>query len=327
MFKFKSILKAGLSGVAVAAVMASGVALAADWPTKPVTIVVPNGPGGGTDIVARIVGEALGKVLGQPFVVENQPGAGTTLGAGAVARANADGYTALMMSNGFATAAAMYEQLPYDPIADFEMVSQVGAVSLAVVTGPQFHFDSVQDMIAELKANPGKYNFASVGAGATQHLAAELFVSQAGVDIVHVPYNSTPTVLAALLSNEAQLTFELVPAIQGQIADDGIQALAVTSPDRAASLPDVPTLKESGLPDYSVTSWYGLSMPAGTDAAILDKFNAAVVEVLADPDVAKRISETGIIPVSSSRDEYTAHVASEVAKWVSVVEEANIPKN
>jgi len=300
-------------------------ASAQEWPTRPVRIVVPNGPGGGTDIVARILADYLSKSLNGTFIVENKAGAGTTLGAEAVARAPADGYAALMMSNAHAVSGAGRPNLKYDPVKDFRMVSLVGTVPLVLVTAPDFPPKTVKELIAAAKAEPGKLNFASVGAGTSQHFAGELFRVQADIDIKHVPYRTTPAVITGMLSNDVQMTFELVPAVQGQIAAGKLRALAVTSPERFPAMPDVPTIAESGLP-YNVTSWYGLAFAAGTPDAIVQKTNKAVLAALADPHVIEQMQKIGITPKDSTPDEMEKHVASEIVKWKKLIADAGITK-
>lgn len=312
-----ALLLAGASTIAPVA------ASAQEWPTRPVRIVVPNGPGGGTDIVSRILGEALSKSLGASFVVENKPGAGTTLGADSVAKAAPDGYTILMMSNAHAVSGAGHPNLKYEPVKDFRMVSLVGTVPLALVTSPSFPPKTVKELVAAAKAEPGKFNFASVGAGTTQHFAGELFRVQAGIDIKHVPYRTTPAALTGLLSNDVHMTFELMPAVQGQVAAGKLRILAVTSPERFPAMPDVPTIAESGIP-YNVTSWYGLAFPAGTPDAIVQKMNKAVRAALADPAVIEQIKKTGINAKSSTPDELEKHVGSEIAKWKKLIADAGI---
>lgn len=300
-------------------------ASAQDWPTRPVRIVVPNGPGGGTDIVARILADYLSKSLGAAFVVENKPGAGATLGAEAVARAPADGHALLMMSNAHAVSGAGRPDLRYDPVKDFRMVSLVGTVPLALVTAPDFTAKTVKELIAAAKAEPGKLNFASVGAGTSQHFAGELFRVQAGIDIKHIPYRTTPAVITGMLSNDVQMTFELIPAVQGQIAAGKLRVLAVTSPERFPAMPDVPTIAESGLP-YNVTSWYGLALPAGTPDTVVRKLNQTVRAALADPHVIEQINKTGVTPKGSTPDELEKHVTSEIAKWKKLIADAGITK-
>src|SRR4051794_18473618 len=246
---------------------------AQEWPSKPIRIVVGFGAGGGTDIAARIIAEPLSKALGQPVVVENRVGAGGTTAAEMVARAPKDGYTALMMSNAHAVSAAMYAKLNYDPIADFQMVSMVGTAGLVLVTSPDFPAKDLRGVLAQVKANPGKLNFGSPGVGTTQHFAAEYMKQLAGIDIQHVPYRSTPAALTALIAKEVQFTIELIQPVQGPIQSGALRAIAVTSPERFASVPDIPTFAESGLPGYDVTSCYGLSLPAGTPPAVVERMS------------------------------------------------------
>ena len=314
-----------LAALAAALAAVPAVASAQDWPSRTVRIVVPNGPGGGTDIVSRILGDALSKSLGASFVVENKPGAGTTLGAETVARAQPDGYTVLMMSNAHAVSGAGHPNLRYEPVKDFRMVSLVGTVPLALVTSPEFPPKTVQELIAAAKKDPGKYNFASVGAGTTQHFAGELFRVLAGIDIKHVPYRTTPAAITGLLSNDVQMTFELMPAIQGQVEGGKLRILAVTSPERFPGMPNVPTIAEAGIA-YNVTSWYGLAFPANTPDAVVQKMNRAVREALADPQVIEQIKKTGIAAKSSTSDELEKHVTSEIAKWKKLIADAGITK-
>lgn len=311
--------------VAAVFALAPVAASAQEWPSRTVRIVVPNGPGGGTDIVSRILGEALSKSLGAPFVVENKPGAGTTLGADAVAKAQPDGYTVLMMSNAHAVSGAGHPNLKYEPVKDFRMVSLVGTVPLALVTAPNFPPKTVKELIAAAKAEPGKFNFASVGAGTSQHFAGELFRVLAGIDIKHVPYRTTPAAITGMLSNDVHMTFELIPAIQGQVDGGKLKIIAVTSPERFSAMPDVPTIAESGIP-YNVTSWYGLALPANTPDAIVQKMNKAVRAALADPQVVEQIKKTGISAKSSTSDELEKHVTSEIAKWKKLIADAGITK-
>ena len=312
-----------LAALAAALATVPAAASAQEWPSRTVRIVVPNGPGGGTDIVSRILGDALSKSLGAPFVVENKPGAGTTLGAETVARAQPDGYTVLMMSNAHAVSGAGHPNLRYEPVKDFRMVSLVGTVPLALVTSPEFPPRTVQELIAAAKKDPGKYNFASVGAGTTQHFAGELFRVLAGIDIKHVPYRTTPAAITGLLSNDVQMTFELMPAIQGQVEGGKLRILAVTSPERFPGMPNVPTIAEAGIA-YNVTSWYGLAFPANTPDAVVQKMNRAVREALADPQVIEQIKKTGIAAKSSTSDELEKHVTSEIAKWKKLIADAGI---
>jgi tripartite-type tricarboxylate transporter receptor subunit TctC len=316
--------------VALAAIvlpaMASSHAAAQDWPTRTIKIIVGFGAGGGTDLAARIVAQPLQEILGQPVVVENKPSAGGIIGGDQVSKGAKDGYTLLMMSNAHAVSAAMYNKLPYDPVKDFQMLSLVGTAGLVMITAPQFPANDTKGTIALLKSDPDKYNFGSAGVGTTQQFAAELFNQMAGVKITHVPYRSTPAVIAGLLSKDIHYAFELIQVVSGQIRGGTLKAIAVTSPERYPSLDEVPTFAESGLPGYDVTSWYGLAMAPGTPRPIVDKLNKAIAEALNRPDIRKKISDIGAQPKTSTPEELSKHIASEVAKWQGVREKAGIPQ-
>ncbi|MFN3348088.1 Bug family tripartite tricarboxylate transporter substrate binding protein [Pseudorhodoplanes sp.] len=315
-------LAAAAVGVAVAA---TGPAAAQEWPARTVKFLVPYGAGGGTDIVSRIIAQQLQEKLGQSFVVENKPGAGSTLGADTVAKSEKDGYTVLVLSNAHAVAGALYKKLPYDPVKDFQMTTQIGTVPLLLVASPKFDVKDVKDVLAKAKADPGKYNFgAAGGVGTTQHFAGELFRVLSGADIRHVPFKTTPDVLTSMMQGDMQLTFELLPAVRGQIDSGNVKALAVTSSERNPAYPNIPTLAEAGVPGYDVTSWYGFAMPAGTPKPVVDKFTKAVQDVLAKDEVKAAIAKTGIVVKTSSNEELTKHVASEIAKWSDLMKKAGI---
>lgn len=315
---------AALSFALLAPVMTP--ALAQDWPTRPIRLVVGFGAGGGTDLAARIVAQPLQEILGQPVVVENKGSAGGIVGADYVAKAPKDGTSILMMSNAHAVSAAMYKTLPYDPLKDFQMLSLVGTAGLVMITAPDFPANDLKGAIALLKADPNKYNYGSAGVGTTQQFAAELMAQMAGVKITHVPYRSTPAVVTALLSRDVHYSFELIQVVAGQIRAGALKAIAVTSAQRYPSLPQVPTFAESGMPGYDVTSWYGLSMPAGTPKPIVDKLHKAITEALNREAVRKQILDLGAQPASSSPEELAKHVASEIARWSGVREKAGIPQ-
>jgi tripartite-type tricarboxylate transporter receptor subunit TctC len=314
--------------MAAAILLALGAApaTAQDWPTRTIKIIVGFGAGGGTDLAARIVAQPLQEILGQPVVVENRPSAGGLVAGDQVAKGQKDGYTLLMMSNAHAVSAAMYKTLPYDPVKDFQMLSLVATAGLVMITAPDFPANDVKGAVALLKADPNKYNFGSAGVGTTQQFAAELMNQMAGVKITHVPYRSTPAVITALLSKDIHYAFELIQIVSGQIQAKTLKAIAVTSPARYPSLPDVPTFAESGLPGYDVTSWYGLAMAAGTPRPIIDKLNKAVAEALNRPAIRKQISDIGAQPKTSTPEELSQHIAAEVAKWQGVREKAGIPQ-
>jgi tripartite-type tricarboxylate transporter receptor subunit TctC len=297
---------------------------AQDWPNRPIRIIVGFGAGGGTDIAARIIAEHLQKALGQPVVVENRVGGGGNTAAEAVARGPKDGYTALMMSNAHVIAPAMYKSLRYDSVNDFDMVSMVGTAGLMLVTAPDFPAQDVKGLIAHAKKNPGKLNFGSPGVGTTQHFAVEFFKQMAGLDIQHVPYKSTPATLTGLIAGETQMVIELIQTVQGQVQAGKMRAIGVTSAQRFPTVPDIPTLAETGLPGYDVTSWYGLAFAAGTPAAIVDKTNKAMREFLATDAVKAQVTKVGALPKSSTPEDLRAHIVSEIDRWKAVREKANI---
>jgi tripartite-type tricarboxylate transporter receptor subunit TctC len=317
-------VRAALAALVISIVAQPSLLLAQDWPKQPIRIVVGFGAGGGTDIAARIVAQPLSELLGQPVVVENRVGGGGTTAAEAVARGPKDGYTVLMMSNAHAVSAAVYKTLRYDPIADFQMVSMVGTAGLVLVTTPSFPARDLKEVIAQAKANPGKLNFGSPGVGTTQHFAAEYMKQLAGLDIQHVPYRSTPAALTGLIAGEVQLVVELVQTVQAQIQAGTLRAIAVTSPQRFPTVPDIPTFAESGLPGYDVTSWYGLSYPAGTPGGIVERTNTALRSLLATEAVRTQILKVGALVHSSTPDELKAHIADEITKWKAVREKAKI---
>ncbi len=295
-----------------------------DWPQRPVRMLVGFGPGGGTDIVARIVAQPLGEALGQPVVVENRPGAGGTVAAAQVAKAAPDGHTAFMLNNGFAVSAVMYRSLPYDPLADFQPVSMVATMPLVVLTGPKAGFSDLKGLLDAARANPGKLNFASVGIGSTQHFAGELLFQIASINLLHVPYKGTPNAVAATQTNEAQLLVEVAAAVLGQVRGGALKALAVTSSGPFAGLPDVPTVRQAGLADYDVTTWYALAFPARTPAAIVEKTNRALRAVLARDEVRKQMANAAFVPESSSPEALQAHVKAEIGRWGGVRDRSGI---
>jgi tripartite-type tricarboxylate transporter receptor subunit TctC len=299
---------------------------AQDWPTRPIRILVGFGAGGGTDIAARIVGQPLSEILGQPVVVENRVGAGGTAAANAVTTAPKDGYTALMMSNANVIAPVIYKSVPYDSVKDFAMISMVGTAGLVVVTHPDFPAKTLPELIAVLKASPGKYNFATPGVGTTQHFAAELMSQLAGIQMTHVPFRGTPAALAALVGKQVDVVVELIQPVLGHIQSGSLRAIAVTSPERFPAVPAVPTFAESGMPGYSVTSWYGLALPAGTPAAIVGRMTDALRQALAREAIAQQIRTAGALPKTSTAEELRDHIASEIKRWSEVREKAGIPQ-
>lgn len=310
----------------IAALLAAlaGQAVAQDWPQRPVRMLVGFGAGGGTDILARIVAPAMGAALGQTVVVENRSGAGGTIAANQVAKAEPDGYTSFMLNNGHAVSAVMIKPLPYDPVADFQAVSMVATMPLVILAGPRAGFGSLQGLIEVARHNPGKLNLASVGIGSTQHFAAELFFQTAGIKLVHVPYKGTPNAIAATTANETQLIVEVAAPVVGQIKGGALQALAVTSASRFPGLPNVSTVAEAGLAGYDVTTWYALVFPARTPAAVVEKTRAALATALAREDVRKLMHNAAFLPATSTPAELAAHIKSEISRWGAVRDRAGI---
>jgi tripartite-type tricarboxylate transporter receptor subunit TctC len=301
-------------------------AAAQEWPARPVKMVVGFGAGGGTDIIARIVAQALTEALGQPVVVENRPGAGGTIAAEAVAKSPKDGYTIFMMNNGHAVSASLYKSLPYDSQKDFAPVSLVATMPLVIVAGKDVPAKDAKELAALAKKQPGKIRFASVGVGSTQHFAGLVFRASSGSDLRHIPYRGTPAAIAAVRSNEVELLFEVAAPVIGQIKGGELKALAVTSAKRFPALPNTPTVAEAGFKGYDVTTWYGLAFPAGTPDAIIKKMNAAIQAVLAKPQVRKQVEDAYFLPETSTPAAFNDHLGSEIRRWGKVMKDGEIPQ-
>ena len=324
MLSRRSLLHRTALAAAVAA-LAAGAALpaavrAAAYPDRPVTLVVPFPAGGSTDLVARVVAERMTRALGQQVVVENKGGAGGNLGSAQVAKADPDGYTILMGT--VATHAlnpALYARMPYDAVKDFAPVSLLVTVPNVLVVNPELPAKNVQELIALLKSKPGAYSYASSGNGTPLHLSGELFKSMAGVDMVHVPYKGAGPALTDVLGNQVPIMFDNLPSSTGYIRDGRLRGLAVTTAERAASMPDLPTIAESGLPGYETYTWNALFAPAGTPPEVVARLNAAAVEAVGDPAVKEKLAGFGATVVGSTPDQLAAHVRAELAKWAPVV--------
>ncbi len=317
----RTILRA-LGALAVA--FAANVHAQAPYPNHPVRIVVPFPAGGTTDILARATAQKLTETLGQPFVVENRPGAAGNIGAEIVAKSPPDGYTMLMGTVGtHAINASLYEKMPYDHVKDFVPVVLVAGVPNVLVVHPSVPAKSVQELIAYAKANPGKLNFASSGSGTSIHLSGELFKTMTGVSMQHVPYKGSAPALADLTGGQVQLMFDNLPSALPLIKAGKLRALAVTSLARASALPDVPTVAESGLPGFEASSWFGLLAPAGTPKDVVTKVNAEVAKWLATPEAKEKLAAQGAIVASGlTPDDFTRHIASETTKWQKVVKDS-----
>lgn len=313
-------------GLAVAASALAPMTLPAmaDWPERPLRIIVAFGAGGGTDNLARMVAEPLAVKLGQPVIIENRPGAGGTVGAEAAAQANPDGYSLYMMANGHAVGAAMYRDLPYDAVNDFQAISLVATLPLAVIAHPDFEANNLEELIALATERPGELNYSSIGVGSSQHFAGALLAEVTGIDMFHIPYQNTPEALAAVLSGEVEMLVEVLSPVLGQIHSGDVKALVQTGATRHPNLPDTPTVAESGYASYDVATWYGLAYPAGTPEEIAGIVHAALLEVLEDPALQARALEAGFVINASSSKDFADHIAGEVERWSEVRESAGI---
>ena len=295
------------------------------YPAKSVRIVVPFPPGGPADALARIVGDKLSQSLGQPFVIDNKPGAGGNIGMEQGAKAAPDGYTLTLAPAGNLTIApSLYSKLPYDPAKDYVPISVLATVPNILITAPTVPARTLRDLITLAKARPGTLNFASPGNGSGAHLAGELFKSVAGIDIVHVPFNGVGPAMSAILSGDVQLFFAQSSAALPYIKTGKVTALGVASAKRIASAPELPTMAEAGLPDFEVTSWYALVAPAGTPAAIVERLNVETVKVLASAEVRDRLATLGVEPVGNSPSEFAAMQKNEMTRWAKLAKEANL---
>ena len=316
-------LKLIMAALAACALIAP--AAAQDFPTKPIRIIVPFGPGGGGDIVGRIFGQSLQEKLGQPVIIENKPGAAGTLGNELIARAEKDGYTIGVMTAGQIIAAAMNKSLRYDTATAFEPISMVGTASLMLVARADFPAGNVTELIAAAKANPGKINVASPGFGATQHMSGELFKQMAGIDMVSVQFRTTPEAVTAVLGKQVDVLFDTVLAVIGQVQSGQLKAIAVTSKDRFPIVPNVPAIAESGaMAGYDVSTWYGFFGPRGIPPEIVAKLNKALNEAIKDEAVREKLTKAGVTVQGSTPEEFGKFMAGELVRWNKVREAAGI---
>ena len=314
---------AGACAALAASALAPTGAAAQAFPSKPITIIVPFSAGGTTDILARVVGQALTTELGQSVIVDNRAGAGGNIGGQAAARAPADGYTLFMGTVGtHAINAALYKKMPFDPIKDFAPLTRVANVPNLLVANPAQPYKTVQELIAYAKANPGKVNFGSSGSGSSIHLSGELFKSMAKVDMQHVPYKGSAPAVTDLLGNQIGIMFDNMPSAIQHVRSGKLRPLAVTTAKRSPELPDVPTIAEAGVPGYEATSWFGLFAPAGTPTPVVAQLNKAIVKVLNLPDVKKKIAEQGGEVVAETPEQFAAFIQKESVKWGKVVKES-----
>ncbi|TMH54501.1 MAG: tripartite tricarboxylate transporter substrate binding protein [Betaproteobacteria bacterium] len=300
--------------------LVAGAVVAQQWPSKPIKWVVPFAPGGTTDILARTIGEKLSVTLGQPIIVDNKPGAGGGVGADQVAKSPADGYTIMGGTiSTHAINASLYSNLPYDPVRDFAPITLIVRVPNMLVVNPELPAKDVRELIALLKASPGKYSFASSGNGTSQHLSGELFKTMTGVEMQHIPYRGSPPALADVVGGQVAMTFDNITTAWPLVKGGKLRALAVTTAKRSPIAPDVPTLAESGLPGYEIGSWQGVFAPAGVSTEIVKRLNTEIVRIINAPDVRQKLVDMGAEPAPNTPEEFAAMVKAEVAKWADVV--------
>jgi tripartite-type tricarboxylate transporter receptor subunit TctC len=317
----RQIVLAALAAVAASAAPLTATAQA--YPAKPITIIVPFSAGGTTDILARVIGQALNKELGQSVIVDNRAGAGGNIGGALAAKAAADGYTLFMGTVGtHAINQSLYKKMPFDPVKDFAPLTRVAMVPNLLVANPAKPYKSVQELIAFAKANRGKVNFGSSGSGSSIHLSGELFNALARVDMVHVPYKGSAPAVSDLLGGQIDIMFDNLPSAIQHVRAGKLRPLAVTTAKRSPELPDVPTIAEAGVPGYEATSWFGMFAPAATPAPVVAKLNAALVKVLADPEVKKKLAEPGAEPYSEKPEQFAEFIRKETAKWSKVVKDS-----
>jgi tripartite-type tricarboxylate transporter receptor subunit TctC len=312
--------RAALFGAIAALLALAAPVRAADYPSRPVTLVVAFTPGGPSDVLARIVGKQMEQLLGQPFVIENRPGAGGNIAAETVARASPDGYTLLMGNNSIlATNESLYKHLNYSPEKDFMPIMLIGTQANILVVNPNVPAHSLKELIALAKAQPGKINFASSGYGAAAHLAGELFKTEANLNIVHVPYKGAAPALQDVIAGHVQIMFATAASVLGHIHGGKVRAIAVTALKRTQVLPDLPTMDEAGLKGFDASTWHGLVAPAGTPLRVIATLHDAAIKALHDPGVQASLGRLGVDIVGDTPDEFNAYIKAEIPKWAAIV--------
>lgn len=309
----------------LAAATLVGLPAAADnYPSRPIKLVVPYPPGGSADILARLLEQKLGAVLGQTIVVENKPGAGTAIGADFVARSQPDGYTLLLGTVSSQAMNPAVVHVAYDPVKNFVAIAPVATIPFVLDLNPSVPAKSVKEFVAWAKAHPGQVNYSSAGNGTSNHLAGALFNETAGIDLVHIPYKGSAPALQDLVAGRVQAMFDLVTTSLPMIQASKVRPIAVTSAARVPTLPDIPTLKESGYPDYEVTAWFGLFAPAGTPPAAIARLHDATAQALGAPEFKDKLAKMGMTPMAASQADFARTVAAEAVKWRNVVKSARI---
>ena len=299
------------------------IAFGQDWPSRPIRFILPFPPGGGTDILGRLIAERLSANLGQPVVTENRGGAGGNVGAEAAARSAPDGYTIVLVAPSLAISPTLYSKLNYDPVKDFAPVSLVATVPNVMITQPSLP-GQLTEFIAFAKAKPGALNFGSGGAGTSNHLAGELFNIVTGAKLVHIPYKGVNLAMQDVLAGNVHLVFIGIPAAAPHIKAGRLRALAVVAPQRSSALPEVPTVAEAGLRDFEVTTWYGVLAPAGTPRNVVNRLNGELVKIMHSAELKEKLAATGTDPLTSTPEEFAAYIQREIAKWGEVIRKAGV---
>jgi tripartite-type tricarboxylate transporter receptor subunit TctC len=301
-----------------------GAAGAQNYPTAPMRIVVPFAPGGGTDILARILAQKLNEAWGQTVVVDNRPGAGGTVGTGFVAKTTADGHTLLIVPAGFAAYSSLYKQLPFDPTRDLAPVSRLASGPLVLVVHPSLPARSVKELIAFARKHPGEVNFGSSGAGTLPHLSAELFNSMSGTRMVHIPFRGAGAAVTDVMAGRVPIYFMNILQALSLIKSGKLRALGVTTPQRSAIAPDIPAIAEGGLAGFDMTNWYGLLVPAATPRAVIVKLHQEITRILNLPELRERLAQDGMTVVASTPEQLAEFLAREMTKYAKVIEVAGI---
>jgi tripartite-type tricarboxylate transporter receptor subunit TctC len=298
----------------------------AAWPEKPIRLVLPFGAGGVADVTARIMADKLSEKFGQRVYVENMPGPGGIAAARAVITSPPDGYTMAYVTNGTAISVAAFNNLPFDPVKDFAMVSMVGTFDLVLAVNAESEFKTLADFVKAAKGNPGKLNIGTIAVGGTQNLGGELFKSVAALNVQIVPYKNSPDIVVALLRNDVQMMIDFPPAVQGQVNDGKVKILATSSPTKSPLMPTVPTAIEAGVKGYEVVSWNGVGVPKDTPKDVVATMNKAITEVMAMPDVKAAYAKVGVVAQASTPAELLKRLTDDIKKWDDVIVKAGIPK-
>ena len=313
-----------LNALLLVACLAAGAALAQAYPSKPLRMVVPFPPGGSADILGRSVGQKLGERLGQPVVIDNRPGAGASIGAKAVAEAPADGYTLLLGTVSSHAMSPATNTVGYDPVKDFTPIAEIASIPFVVLVHPGVPVKNIAELVALAKSKPGQVTYASAGSGTSNHLAGELLGMAAGIKMLHVPYKGSAPALNDLLGGQVNAMFDLQLTAMPQIKSGKVRALAMTGAKRSALLPELPTVREAGVPGYEVTAWFGFFGPAGVPKPIVDRLNAELNAIMKLPDIRAKFAELGVETESGSAEEFAGFVRGEAGKWAAVIKAAGI---